>query len=227
MSSTSSPSPAIPQITILITDPDYATAFTTAAKTHSLPPSLQITTTHNLLSTLPANTSFDAIVSPANSYGLMDGGFDDALSRAFSPRTDYGALTRVAKRAIYDSHFGFLPPGACAIADLEDARGKEGELKENPWGCRYLVVLPTMKIPQDVTWDREVVYECVWTMCAAVERHNRRVREEEDGGREIGSLLMTPLATGYGKVSKEKWAFVWFGGCCSRVRAVVIQMFFF
>lgn len=64
-----------------------------------------------------------------------------------------------------------------------------------------------MRIPQDVRWDREVVYECIWSLLCAVDRHNRKVRAGNGGAEtEITSLCMTPLATGCGRLSLKRWA---------------------
>lgn len=52
-----------------------------------------------------------------------------------------------------------------------------------------------------MNWDREVVYECTWSLLNQVEGYNRRGE-----GKRIESMLMTPLAAGVGKVSKERWA---------------------
>ncbi|KAF2439927.1 macro domain-like protein [Karstenula rhodostoma CBS 690.94] len=200
--------PPLPSIHLLCLEETHIAAFTTALRTHNAPP-LDINYHHGTLASLPQTTHFDAIVSPANSYARMDGGFDDALSRALSPADDYMALTRVASEALYAEHCGFLPPGGCMLVSLEDAR-----LRENEWGCKWLALCPTMKVPQRVEWDREVVYECVYALLAAIDRHNRRLREGKDGmagekvgeGREIRSVLMTPLATGYGRWSAARWA---------------------
>jgi len=184
-------------------DENDITTFQSAAQTHSLPPSIQITYHNSRLDDLPPSTTFDAIVSPANSYARMDGGFDHALSQAFSPQNNYMALTRVAQAALYKEYRGFLPPGACLLVNLQDKQ----ELN-SLWGCKYLALCPTMRVPHEVTWDREVVYECIWSLLAAVDRHNRRVREQggEREEEEIKSLLMTPLATGCGLWSTKKWA---------------------
>ena len=56
-----------------------------------------------------------------------------------------------------------------------------------------------MRMPSDVTWDREVVFECIWSLLNAMVIENRK-------GAEIKSMLMTPLATGTGRVSEKKWA---------------------
>ena len=83
----------------------------------------------------------------------------------------------------------------------------DGE-KKNPWETEYLLLCPTMRTPSDVTWDREIVYECIWSMLCAVDNHNRSLREETSSqvGSKITSILMTPLATGCGRVTSLRWA---------------------
>lgn len=198
MTATTPPSSPLPTFHILCNKEEYITAFESARKKYSLHSSINITYHHTTLSSLPPETHFDAIVSPANSYARMDGGFDDALSRAFSPPNDYMALSRVAQEAVYKSHRGFLAPGNCLLVSLEDER------LVSKWGCKWLALCPTMKVPQRVEWDREVVYECVWGLLNAIDQRNRCL----GGGLEgrIHNVLMTPLATGYGGWSAERWA---------------------
>ena len=57
-----------------------------------------------------------------------------------------------------------------------------------------------MREPMSVVWNREVVYESVWSLLCQVEGRNRAFEEK------INRLLMAPLAAGIGKVSKERWA---------------------
>lgn len=79
--------------------------------------------------------------------------------------------------------------------------------EKNPWRTKFLLLCPTMRIPWDVRWDREVVYECVWTLLCAVDAHNRGVKARLGQAAElIKSVMMTPLATGCGSVSYERWA---------------------
>jgi hypothetical protein len=91
------------------------------------------------------------------------------------------------------------------LVDLE----VDESLKKNDWECRYLALCPTMKMPQKVVWDREVVYECVWALLAVVDKHNMKAKGKKGndrGEKEITSFLMTPLATGYGGWSPQRWA---------------------
>ncbi|EGR44456.1 uncharacterized protein TRIREDRAFT_5942 [Trichoderma reesei QM6a] len=195
----------IPHIHALCMDDIYSTALQAAVASSDRLSSISITYHNCALSFVEAE--FDLIVSPANSYGRLDGGFDDAISRSFSPRDDYLALTRAAQAKLYDEWRGFAPPGTCTLLRIPDdfhARSR------NTWGTKYLALCPTMRVPQSVTWDREVVYECIWSLLCAVDRHNRAVRnakpQQQQQHEEIRSLLMVPMATGVGGVSAKKWA---------------------
>lgn len=194
--------PTLPHIHFLCMFEQFSTAFKNAQESRRLPSSVPWTIHNCSLAALDSSVQFDTIVSPANSYGLLDGAFDDAISRAFSPTDDYMALTRVAQTQLYKQYRGFAPPGSCTLVAIP----KEFETRSrNVWGTRHLALCPTMRIPNDVRWDREVVYECIWSLLCAIDNHNRDVREgkAED---EIRSVLMTPLAAGIGRVSAEKWA---------------------
>ncbi|OOQ89483.1 hypothetical protein PEBR_28099 [Penicillium brasilianum] len=188
----------IPEIILLCMDSEFITAFDQALQTYWSdydPSKVKITKFNERLNSLPPAVKFDLVVSPANSYGRLDGAFDHAISMTFSPRDDYHALTRAAQSVLYQKWRGFAPPGSCSLVEFPE------NLKRNDRNCSWVAICPTMREPEDVTWDREVVYECVWSLLCQVEGHNRGSVHNR-----IESLLMTPLATGVGKVSKERWA---------------------
>ncbi|KAF2731907.1 macro domain-like protein [Polyplosphaeria fusca] len=192
----------IPSIHLLCLVEEYVDVFKAASKTYGLPGSINVTFHLGPLEQVSQDVRFDAIVSPANSYARLDGSFDDALSRAFSPLDNYLALTHVAQKKVYEEWRGFAPPGTCTMIDIDHE-----SLQKDQWGCKYLALCPTMKIPQIVTWDREVVYECIWSLLCAIDKHNRRIQtSENEGEREIKSFMMTPLATGCGAWKAERWA---------------------
>jgi O-acetyl-ADP-ribose deacetylase (regulator of RNase III) len=199
-SSTSSP---IPRLHLLCIDESCQKAFDAACKEYHLPSSVEVISYDCSLASVPASTKFDLVVSPANSYGRLDGGFDDAISRAFAPKDDYMALTRVAQEALYRDYRGFAPPGTCTLVGIPDHFTQRSK---NVWGTRYVGLCPTMRMPQDVKWDREVVYECIWSLLCAIDKHNREASQGTSNGSEIRSILMTPLATGAGFVSPKRWA---------------------
>ncbi|KAI1399673.1 hypothetical protein F4819DRAFT_406784 [Hypoxylon fuscum] len=200
----------IPHIHLLCMHQSASDAFYNAVTEHKLPPgSLDYTIHNTYLADLPPSLTFDLVVSPANSYGILDGGFDNAISRAFSPKTDYAALTRAAQKELYRLHGGYLPPGSCCIVPIPEAfRGTLRYHDGNGWGCCYLALCPTMRVPGPCGWDRDVVYECIWSLLNAIEQHNDGAEKGGEGGgaTKIQSILMTPLGTGAGGIRDDKWA---------------------
>ncbi|KAF2190656.1 macro domain-like protein [Zopfia rhizophila CBS 207.26] len=197
-------SPPVPHIHLLCVEERFSDAFERALAKYNLPFSGSVTIHKCALSFLPSSVQFDTIVSPANSYGRLDGAFDDAISRAFSPEDDYLALTHVAQALLYKEWRGFAPPGTCTLLRMPDGFQ---EHSKNVWGTKYLALCPTMRVPQEVKWDREVVYECIWSLLCAIDKHNQLVQDGKGASDvKIQSLLMTPLATGCGRVSAERWA---------------------
>lgn len=195
----------IPEIILLCQDAEFITALKTAQQEHwpDLPSKLTLTTINSRLNRLDPSVTFDLIVSPANSYGRLDGGFDDAISLAFSPRDDYNALTRAVQLELYEKWRGFAPPGTCTLVQFP------GPLLQNPRRCAFVAICPTMREPMNVVWDREVVYESVWSLLCEVEGRNRAsasASASKPEEKEINRLLMTPQAAGIGKVSKERWS---------------------
>ena len=74
--------------------------------------------------------SCDAVVSPANSFGFMDGGIDMLYSRHFG----WQVQERLQK-AIADKHHGELLVGAADIVETYNA------------AIPYLIAAPTMRVP--------------------------------------------------------------------------------
>ena len=75
----------------------------------------------------------EALVSPANSHGFMDGGVDQAYVAFFGADVERLVRERIARRPE-----GFLPVGAAEIVATGHVRV--------PW----LVVAPTMEMPEHV-----------------------------------------------------------------------------
>lgn len=80
-----------------------------------------------------------ALVSPANSFGWMDGGFDAAIARAYA---DGGVdITARVQAAIRQEAAGELVVGQALILPTP----------EGPF--RYLLCAPTMRTPRPVPWS--------------------------------------------------------------------------
>jgi O-acetyl-ADP-ribose deacetylase (regulator of RNase III) len=124
----------------------------------------------------------DAIVSPANSFGYMDGGIDLVYSRFFG-----WELEANLRELLVDQHYGELPVGQAVILPTGHA------------SIPLLVSAPTMRVPASIS--RTVnVYLAFRAALIAVKQHN------ESNARPIASLLVPGLGTGVGEVPPERAA---------------------
>ncbi|KAH9891949.1 macro domain-like protein [Cubamyces lactineus] len=141
----------------------------------------------------------DCVVSPANAFGIMDGGYDLALSRAFMIDGNIWALTNAVQDVLHKQHKGYLPPGSCRMVPLSAAL-----TASNPLGCTSLAVVPTMRTPESVAWHHDLVYECMWNLLTALWRWNEGERPE--GAPPVQRVLMTGLGTGTGGIGYDTCA---------------------
>jgi O-acetyl-ADP-ribose deacetylase (regulator of RNase III) len=118
----------------------------------------------------------DAIVSPANSFGFMDGGIDLLYSQHFgwSLQTDLQAL-------LAEQYYGELPVGQAVVV----ATGHDS--------IPFMVSAPTMRIPADIS-ETVNVYLAFRAALIAVLGHNARTQPL------IRTLLVPGLGTGIGAV---------------------------
>jgi O-acetyl-ADP-ribose deacetylase (regulator of RNase III) len=77
--------------------------------------------------------AFNAVVSPANGYGFMDGGIDAAYVRLFGSGMEASVQQAIARRPE-----GHLPVGASMVIPTGHTR------------IPYLIVAPTMLMPEAV-----------------------------------------------------------------------------
>jgi O-acetyl-ADP-ribose deacetylase (regulator of RNase III) len=114
----------------------------------------------------------NTVVSPANSYGVMDGGIDRAYLDFFGP-----AIQGRVQEAIGQRSEGYLPVGASLVIRTGHAR------------IPYLLLAPTMLAPEAVTRDN-----CYRAM--------RAVLRLADSHTEVGQDIYCPgLGTGVGMVN--------------------------
>jgi O-acetyl-ADP-ribose deacetylase (regulator of RNase III) len=116
----------------------------------------------------------DAIVSPANSFGYMDGGIDLVYIRRFG-----WELQDRLQAHLRDQHDGELPVGQATIVDTLDP------------SIPYLISAPTMRIPMNVSTTLNA-YLAFRAAIRAVKQHN----VETD--KPIRSLLCPGLCTAIG-----------------------------
>ncbi len=120
----------------------------------------------------------DAVLSPANSFGFMDGGIDAVYLMKFGT-----ALQPRVQAVIRDRFDGELAVGSAFVLDTEHH------------SIPFLVCSPTMRVPLNI--QRTVnAYLAFRAALLAVRRFNR----EADGGRQIGSLLSPGFGTAAGQM---------------------------
>ena len=91
-----------------------------------------------------------ALVSPANSFGIMDGGIDGKLRDFFGME-----IERRVRQKIATEYYGELPVGAAITTETGHEKYK------------YLISAPTMRVPEDVSTSlnaylamRAILVEC-------------------------------------------------------------------
>ncbi|KAM7426309.1 hypothetical protein ABFA07_010600 [Porites harrisoni] len=144
----------------------------------------------------------DAIVSPANSFGFMDGGIDMVYINHFGwqmqhrlqavIRVDYDGEIPVGQAAIIET----LPPDD-SDENFKDPQFNEGKL------IKYLISAPTMRVPMDVIHSVNA-YLAFRAVIRAVKDHNRTVENPED---QINTVLCPGLGTAVGRMPTRRAAF--------------------
>ncbi|MEQ8672267.1 MAG: macro domain-containing protein [Aggregatilineales bacterium] len=119
---------------------------------------------------------FDCIVSPANSFGLMDGGLDLIISNFFGEQ-----LAQHVQERVISDYFGEQPVGTSIIVETGDDK--------HP----FLAHTPTMRVPMNIS-RTDNPYIAMWAMLRAVHHHNATQE------RKIASVACSGLGTGYGEV---------------------------
>ncbi len=125
----------------------------------------------------------DGLVSPANSFGYMDGGIDHRIDLFYEGEAQRRVLERVAGPC-----YGEIPVGSAAIIAMGTTR------------FPFLVVAPTMRVPGDDLRGTIQAYLAMRAALVAVLDHNRA------GLEPIASLAVPGLGTGVGGMDYEESA---------------------
>ena len=127
----------------------------------------------------------EAIVSPANSFGLMDGGYDKAIIDYYGPQ-----LMEHVQYAIIEKWYGEQPVGtsmSVQIANRFYTKIYHGAFEQfNP----ILIHTPTMRTPE-VIEDPRIIYQCMRT--CLIEAINQ----------EVESIVIPAFGGCTGKVSPK------------------------
>ncbi len=119
----------------------------------------------------------DAVVSPANSFGFMDGGLDHLLSERFG-----WDLEKRVKKEIQARPMRELLVGEAMIVPTDDVRV--------PW----LICAPTMRVPMRIKTSVNA-YLAMKAILIAAMSHKEEI--------EIGHVAVPGLGTGVGHLAPE------------------------
>lgn len=97
----------------------------------------------------------DCIVSPANSYAIMDGGIDLAMRNLFGESIEQQIRVETQLKGFA----GILPVGAAVAIDLEP----------NPAGFKHLISAPTMMIPQSIAYTENAYFATLAAITLAMQ----------------------------------------------------------
>jgi O-acetyl-ADP-ribose deacetylase (regulator of RNase III) len=124
----------------------------------------------------------DAIISPANSFGFMDGGIDLVYSEYFGWNIEKKLQTQIKHR-----FYGEIPVGVATIIETDNNK------------IKYLISAPTMRVPENVS---NTVNAYLAFRASLIEV----VKFNENNQKKISSLLCPGLGTLTGRVSPQKCA---------------------
>lgn len=119
---------------------------------------------------------YDCMVSAANSFGLMDGGVDRAITEFFG-----NGLQRRVQYRILDEFLGEQPVGTSIIVETGHP--------QHP----FIAHTPTMRVPMEIA-HTDNVYQAMWSMLLAVRQHNLKSE------KKIEIIACPGLGTATGRV---------------------------
>jgi O-acetyl-ADP-ribose deacetylase (regulator of RNase III) len=163
-------------IKLILVDPNYAVSTAFQSRFDYLP---NVEIANCDFEQLP---SYDCLVSPANSFGMMDGGVDAAITKFFG----ISLMERVQQK-ILDDYLGEQSVGTSFII----ATGHP----QYP----FLAHTPTMRVPMQIV-GTDIPYIAMWAMLLAVEQHNRH------HDRKIATIACPGLGTGIGRIAPDEAA---------------------
>lgn len=133
--------------------------------------------------------SADALVSPANSFGFMDGGIDMVYTRHFGWQMQHRL-----QDIIRNEHDGEILVGDAVVMPAYEDEAEKDEMYNEGKPIKYLISAPTMRIPMDVDTTPNA-YLAFRAVILAVKKHNRRTDVEP-----IHSVLCPGMGTAVGQM---------------------------
>lgn len=140
------------------------------------------------------NVESTLVVSAANSFGLMDGGVDGAITMHFGNQ-----LMERVQAHIIEHYSGEQPVGSSFIIKAKNYIPGER--------IQYIAHTPTMRVPKDIR-PTENVYVAMKAILEAVNHHNDSVVNNKFDTEEtyIATVVCCGLGTFCGKVEPKRAA---------------------
>lgn len=148
----------------------------------------------------PDSTKVTYYVSPANTIGFMDGGIDMALSTYCFPDCEKYVMKMVrekGKRNLIDRKY--LPIGSSMLYDHQPNFHKtqlSGDLTTDDFKKRFLMICPTMLLPQNVYKTDNAYYATMSLLYNILEVQKKKLEDV--------NIIMTSFCCGYGKMYEEE-----------------------
>jgi len=132
-----------------------------------------------------AHLDVEAIISPANSFGFMDGGIDFLYSSYFG-----WGIGDLIRSEIWQQHDGELLVGQALMVDMRLTSPKHPDQIKRVNSIPYLISAPTMRVPMNVSQTVNAYLAFVAALRVA-KKHS------------IKSLLCPGLGTAIGQMASD------------------------
>lgn len=132
--------------------------------------------------------SHDCIVSPANSFGKMDGGIDRTISYMLNTIDDKDYIGKKVRNIINKRFRGEQPVGSCIILPTDNNK------------FPYLAHAPTMRIPRNCVGTLNAYYAFKAVLCDVLNFNEHMISINKE---PIRTILTTTFCTGCGELSLQ------------------------
>lgn len=130
---------------------------------------------------------YDCLITPGNSFGIMDGGFDAVVKEMF------GDIEARVQHMIENDAYGELNVGDAALVIPEAGRP-------------HICYAPTMRVPMQIT-RTDNIYVAMRAALAAIHDHNNLETISESAPSDYIQTVAVPLlGAGAGRVPAEEAA---------------------
>ena len=157
---------------------------------------------------LTNHPNIDGIVSPANSFGIMDGGYDKAITDYFGKD-----LMRDVQDFILSKWYGEQPVGTSMTVPICSRR----IINHLDIECYPILIhTPSMRTPEIIT-DSRIIYQCMrTTLIEAKKQEVGSIVIPAFGGLtgkvpcdEIAKMMLLAYKQIYNQPKKINWGYAW------------------